>query len=210
MIARGILKELGLELRPPRFKVLTLQKSESTLISGPPHLYVTTSITDTVAHLCTILISAVNSGMNKPARVWSIDSTEFGGSLYPSSRLSQDDPKILYPSDQTLEEAVIESDDAFVVEFQENGFFIADPREKSSKSTLSSVPPPLFSSDTDFFSQKFGSSSSSTSTSSKFTSSSAVNTKAIPGLFKANTYGSSTTTRNQTVHEPGTLGLGNM
>jgi len=41
-----------IELHPLRVKVLLLQPSDSTNITGPPHLYVTTSIADTVKHLC--------------------------------------------------------------------------------------------------------------------------------------------------------------
>jgi len=202
VIPRGMSKTLGLELRPPRLKVLLLQRSDSILISGPPHPYVTASMADTIADLCSQLALPFSRYKAFPSRIWSIDSSDFNGSLYPSSRLRQDDPKILIPSDETLEEALVEPDDAFVVEFMENGFFI-DSEKILRKGTQSDVPPPLFSSDTDFFSQKFG--SSSTLTGSKIAS-----TSKIPGLFKSSAFGSLINNRNLPAPDPGTLGLGNM
>jgi ubiquitin carboxyl-terminal hydrolase 4/11/15 len=156
-----------------------------------------------------MLASAVATDKTSPARIWSVQDSNFNGALYPSSRLRLDGPKIVTPSNETLEDAQIEPEDAFVVEFMENGSFIIDHEKLPQKLTQPDVPPPLFSSDTDFFNQKFGSSSASTSTGSKFASTSTLNGK-IPGLFKSSTFGSLINTRNHTVQEPGTLGLGNM
>jgi len=124
---------------------------------------VTVSITDTVRDLCSRLAAAVGSADKatpaNAARIWKVEGREFNGSLYPSGRLHYDGPEILAPSDQTLEEAMIEPEDAFIVEFVENGSFIIDPEKlpaKPGSSTtvnLPEVPPPLFSSGDDFFSQ---------------------------------------------------------
>lgn len=213
MILRGISKEATIELRPPRLKVLLLEKSNSTDIHGPPHAYVTMSIHSTVRNLCSRLAATVGKATPaNAARIWKVEGREFDGSLYPSSRLHMDGPEILTPSDQTLEEAMIEPEDAFVVEFVENGtFIIIDPDKlpaKPNSMTIAvppEVPPPLFSSGDDFFSQisKRGNNWSSSS-SSKYASSSKS-----AGFYKSSGFGS-TYTRNQTIQDPGTLGLGNM
>jgi len=216
VIARGILKEATIELRPPRLKVLLLEKSDSTNIHGSPHAYVTVSINDTVRYLCSRLAATVGSADKatpaNAARIWKVEGREFNGSLYPSGRLHCDGPEILTPSDQTLEDAMIEPEDAFVVEFWENGSFIIDPEKlpaKSGSSTmvmLPEVPPPLFSSGDDFFSRMSNKQNSWTaSSSSKYASSS----KSNQGFYKSSGFGS-TNIRNQTIQEPGTLGLGNM
>lgn len=213
MIARGIIQEPTIELRPPRVKVLLLHQSDSTDITGPPHAYVTVSIADTVRKLCSLLTATVNNEQSAPARVWKVEGREFNGSLYPSGRLHQDSPEVLTPSDQTLEEAMIEPDDAFVVDLLRKGSFIVDPDKLAGKSGSSSVtvtetqaPLPLFNSGNDFFS-KMSKKPDVLVSSSKYASSS----KSTEGYFKSAGFGS-TITRSQTVtvQEPGTLGLGNM
>lgn len=210
VIARGQFKEASIELRPPRLKALLLSKSDTTDITGSPHVYVTVSITDTVQHLCESLASAVSSQPFENARIWKIEGREFAGSIYPTGRLHLDGPEILKPSDQTLEDAMIEPEDAFVVEFKDDhGLFLIDLEKFPGKSISSSGtelegPPPIFSSENDFFArmtQKSGAPAGS----SKLASSS----KSTPYTYKPSGF-SSTATRNQTVTEPGTLGLGNM
>jgi ubiquitin carboxyl-terminal hydrolase 4/11 len=212
VIARGILRAATIELRPPRLNVLLLEKSDSTDIHGPPHAYVTMSISDTVRQLCSHLAATVgNIGGAGAARVWKVEGRVFNGSLYPSGRLHLDGPEILSPGDQTLEEAMIEPDDTFVVEFIENGSFIIDPEKLRGKLSASSTamqpeaPRPLFSPGDDFFSQMGKKNNWSASSSSKYASSS----KSTQGFYKSTAF-SSMNTRSQLIQEPGTLGLGNM
>jgi ubiquitin carboxyl-terminal hydrolase 4/11/15 len=215
VIVRGILQETVIELRPPRLKVLLLEKSDSTDIRGPPQAYVTMSINDTVRYLCARLAATVRTDKATPvnaARIWKVEGREFDGSLYPSNRLRYDGSEVITPGNQTLEEAMIGQEDAFVVEFLENGSFIIDLEKlpgKSSASTtpmLPSVQPPIFGSGDDFFSQLGKKHSNWTaSSSSKYASSS----KSNQGFYKSTGFGS-INTRSQTIQEPGTLGLGNM
>jgi ubiquitin carboxyl-terminal hydrolase 4/11 len=214
VIARGILRQVTIELRPPRLKVLLLERSNLTNIHGPPHPYVILSINDTVRHLCSLLATTVGSADKavNAARIWKVEGKEFIGMLYPSGRLHFDAPEILTPSDQTLEDAMIEPEDAFVVEFLENGSFIVDPEKLPSKSSSSTttiqpeVPPPLFSSGDDFFSQMGKKQSSwSTASSSKY----AFPSKPNHGFYKSSGSGSMTT-RSLPIQDLGTLGLGNM
>ena len=202
VISKGIMKEPTLELRPPRLKVLHLQKSDSKVITGPPHPYVTISISYTVRDLCALLRSTVGPSKTGVARVWRIEpNMDLTGSVYPSARLSEDKPQLLEPSDVVIEDALIEPDDMFVVEFSENGKFIIDPDILLKHSfTNDNVPPPLFSDENDFF-KKIGSSSSKAVVS---TTKSNMNT-----LFKPGGFGSAVT-RAHKPQPPGTLGLGNM
>jgi hypothetical protein len=115
-----------IELHPLRIKVLLLRASDSTNITGPPHLYVTASIADTVRDLCSKATAIIDPCKDSPTRVWKIKNGVFNGSLYPSFRLHQDSAEVLIPSDQTLEEAMIEHDSMVVIEFLHNGSFVAD------------------------------------------------------------------------------------
>lgn len=203
VISKGIMKEPTLELRPPRLKVLLLQKSDSMDITGPPHPYVTISIKATVRDLCALLRSTIGPSKTGVARVWRIEpSMDVTGSMYPSARLSEDKPQLLQPSDDIIEDALIQPDDVFVVEFLENGNFIIDP-DKLSKYpfTNDNVPPPLFSDENDFF-KKMGSSSSSKAVVS------ATKTN-MSALFKPGGFGSAVTHSHKS-QQPGILGLGNM
>lgn len=217
VIVRGILRETTIELRPLRLRVLLLEKSDSTNIHGPPHDYVTMSISDTVRNLC-LRLAATVGGVEKTtpanaARIWKVEGIACNGSLYPSGRLHYDGPEVLTPSDQTLEDAIIEPEDTFVVEFIGNGSPAIDPAKLPGKSSASvtsmppEVPPPLFSAGEDFFSLKERRQNNhwSSSSSSKYASSS----KSNQGFYKSTGFGSMNT-RSQTVQEPGTLGLGNM
>lgn len=204
VISKGIMKESSLELRPPRLKVLLLQKSDSKDVTGPPHPYVTISISDTVRDLCSLLRSTIGPSKTGVARVWRIEpNADLTGSVYPSARLSEDKPELFEPRDDLVEDSLIEPDDVFVVEFLENGKFIIDPDKlpKSSSTGSDNVPPPLFSDENDFF-KKMGSSSSSKAVVSTTKSNTST-------LFKPGGFGS-TLTRSHTPQQPGTLGLGNM
>ncbi|KAF9245254.1 hypothetical protein BU15DRAFT_85597 [Melanogaster broomeanus] len=191
VIPRGQFGEPSLELRPPRLKVLTLVDSGPI---GPPHGYVTLSIKDTVRALSRELVASVSPHSSIPYRIWKIQPGEFEGSQFPASKLAAHGAELLNINDKTLEDALIEFDDPFVVEFQQGGRWIADQSSTTApESASASVPPPLFSSDNDFFSRLGKNSTTTTRTQPRQTPS------------PAPTAGSS-----KAVHEPGTLGLGNM
>ena len=212
MIARGRLGEPSLELRPPRLKALSLVDSQSDGPIGPPHTYVTLSIKDTVSALGRELAASV-SGPNVPYRIWKIQPGEYAGSQLPASKLAAHGAELLDLNDKTIEDALIEFDDPFVVEFQHDGKWIADQTPTLPASATPSVPPPLFGGGDDFFTNL----TKRTAT----TSVSQVQPRQVPS--PAPSAASSTKAQDSQiapfkpfgfsknrVQEPGTLGLGNM
>jgi ubiquitin carboxyl-terminal hydrolase 4/11 len=202
------MEQKSLELHPPRLKALILSK-EATTVTGPPHPYVTVSTKDTVAAVLTSLASAVGPWQDPSVsfRVWEVVTEDFEGSQYPVSKLDLgSSTELLQDKGQSVEEALIEPFDAFVVEFQEGGKWLVDVPGQSHKDnatvTLPEVPPPLFGPESNFFDRM----SPSTNYSSAYRASSAG-----PSTLKAAApikFGSSST--RKATEEPGTLGLGNM
>lgn len=213
MIARGHLGEPSLELRPPRLKVLSLIHSQSDGPIGPPHNYVTLSSKDTVRALSRELVASVSARSNTSYRIWKIQPGEYAGSQFPASKLAAHGAELLEIDDKTIEDALIEFDDPFVVEFQQDGKWIADQTSTTPAPAAPSVPPPLFAGD-DFFS-RLGKTSATTSVTqlqprqvpspapSATSSAKAQDSQLTP--FKS--FGFS---KNRVPQEPGTLGLGNM
>lgn len=201
-----------MELHPPRLKALILSK-HATAVTGPPHPYVTVSSKDTVKGLLTALASTVGPWHDASvlSRVWKVAAEDLEGSQYPLSKLIPGgSTELLHDKGQTVEEALIEPYDAFVVEFQEGGKWLVDVPDESHKAvsviTPPEVPPPLFSSGDGFFDRM-----SFTSSGSKFNASAYRASLAGPSTLKAAapiTFGSSST--RKFTEEPGTLGLGNM
>ncbi|KAH0836640.1 hypothetical protein J3R83DRAFT_8358 [Lanmaoa asiatica] len=214
VIARGHLGEPSLELRPPRLKVLSLVSSQSDGPIGPPHNYVTLSTKDTVKALSRELVASVSARSNIPYRIWKIQPGEYAGSQFPALKLAAHGAELLEIDDKTLEDALIEFDDPFVVEFQQDGKWIADQMSTVPVSAAPSVPPPLFGGGEDFFS-RLGKGSATTSVTqiqprqvpspapSVGSSAKAQDSQVVP--FKS--FGFS---KNRVPQEPGTLGLGNM
>ena len=213
VIARGHLGEPSLELRPPRLKVLSLVDSQSDGPIGPPHAYVTLSIKDTVRALSRELVASVSARSNIPHRIWKIHPGEYAGSQFPAPKLAAYGAELLEINDKTIEEALIEFDDAFVVEFQQDGKWIADRPSTLPTAITPSVPPPLFGGE-DFFTRIGKSSATTTVTqpqprqvpspaSSVASSAKAQDSQLAP--FKS--FGFS---KNRAPQDPGILGLGNM
>lgn len=181
---------------------------------GPPHNYVTLSTKDTVSALSKELVASVSARSNVPHRIWKIQPGEYAGSQLPASKLAAHAAELLEINDKTIEDALIEFDDPFVVEFQQDGKWLADQTPTVPPPTAPSVPLPLFSSENDFFS-RLGKASATTSVSqvqprqvpspapSAASSAKAHDSQLAP--FKS--FGFS---KNRASQEPGTLGLGNM
>ncbi|KAH7914594.1 hypothetical protein BJ138DRAFT_346574 [Hygrophoropsis aurantiaca] len=218
VIARGILQEPVLELRPPRLKVLTLMNLTSDVPLGPPHGYITVSTKDTVKKLCKDLAATVILHPNAPYRIWKIEPGEFDGSQYPVSKLISGGGELLEESEKNLEDSLIEPDDPFVVEFQQNGEWVVDASKvpRTSSTNVTSAPPPLFSPENDFFKrlgnelttiQSSQSAQHAPSPSFKNSSSKISENPITPpskpfgGFLKGST---------KSIQRPGTLGLGNM
>lgn len=212
MIARGHLGEPSLELRPPRLKVLSLVDSQSDGPIGPPHSYVTLSTKDTVRTLSKELVASVSARSNIPYRIWKIQPGEYAGSQFPASKLAAHGAELLEINDKTLDDALIDFDDPFVVEFQQDGKWIPDQTSTVPAPTAPSVPPPVFGGD-DFFSRLTKGSATTSVTiqprqvpspaPSAGSSAKAQDPQVVP--FKS--FGFS---KNRASQEPGTLGLGNM
>lgn len=150
---------------------------------------------------------SIDKSKSPVARIWKLVGQSYEGSSYPSSRLVEDKAEILNPSDQTLEEALIEPEDAFVVEFYRDGAWIVDA--ENLPGTVLGPPPPLFGSGSSFFDKMSSIKKTdgvSGSGSLKFTSS--QGSKATIGYGKS--FGSGGSGSSQKIQEPGTLGLGNM
>ncbi len=194
-IARGHQKYVGLELYPPRLRVLRMASTNTILVinDAPSHPYVTLSEADSITTLIQRLTKAVapdpDAALTPPALVWKVDPSgdDFNYPEYPLSEFNVANSKSITPSDATLADEAIESEDAFVVEFQQ-----ADGSWASK-----SIQTPVFSSGGGFF-NRMSSSSSNVVT----TRTSSVDTYTGSSLFKSPIKAKAI--------EPGTLGLGNM
>ncbi|KAJ7574396.1 hypothetical protein C8J56DRAFT_979520 [Mycena floridula] len=190
---------VALELHPPQIMVLKLTKNKDS-IAPPSRQSITLSCQDTIKTLRERLAAAVNPEpqFQNVFRVWSVEAPgdEFDQSNFPLSDLASCSPKLLEDSDKTLEDEQIGTGSTFVVEFQEEGQWIADEAAILQ-------PGPLFKPGTGFFQQFKNTSTTSTSLTNYFSS---------PKTFSALTNGRSgpsNTSNLKTLH-PGTLGLGNM
>ena len=214
MIARGILQEPSLELHPPRLKAFVLSKDFNLEVAtGPPPRYVCLSCKDSVKTLCKSLADVFTTKSHLPYRVWKVEGGVFDGSEYPPSKLLPGGASALEENDTTLEDALIESEDSFVVEFKEGATWIIDiPQPSRSIILPSDIPPPLFSSGNDFFSRLANNSSSSSMRTSTTDTVLPKQTPSSSTLLRPSVsisgFGSSNNRMNSQV--PGTLGLGNM
>lgn len=210
VIAKAFL-QTTLELRPPRLKVLVLTDlGPDADIAGPPHSYATVSIKDSMKSLFKALVSAVTARSNVPYRIWKLEPGDFPGSHFPISRLISWGAELMdEETDKTVEDSMIEPEDPFVVEFQEDGAWIVDASQVVRPPPPSvHGPPPLFSSENDFFTRVSNQQTSTFRTPSpsrRGSSSKAKDTAVAPFKSSGFSKGSS-----KTIQEPGTLGLGNM
>ena len=220
VIARGIVQQPVLELCPPRLKVFLLTAVESEMPDDPSYSHIIVSSADTLSKLSKELVAEVSSDPQRPCRIWRLASTNFDRLHYPSSKLMQDGAALLKASDETLEEALIEPDDSFVVELQQNGKWIVDasevPLAAISGSIQNGIPQPLFHSGSDFFSrledklalQPTLKPEPSPSTSKKSLKPPQLKVGiARPSLATSFQHPKS---NNKATQQPGTIGLGNM
>lgn len=165
--------------------------------------YVTVSSGDTIKTLCAKLVESVSPDPKAKTkyRVWRVDALhdDWTAMEFPSASLAASGGKLLEESDKTLEEQGVESDDAFVVEFeQSNGWIVDDPtvppKPPITIAGRPGVPAPIFKSNEGFFNRMGHNASSSITTSA----------------LKSSDDWKTPTARKEKVVEPGTLGLGNM
>jgi ubiquitin carboxyl-terminal hydrolase 4/11 len=205
-IARGEQKQVSLELHPPRFRVLRLSDApaDSLKVETPSHPYITLSSHDNLRSFTQKVAKSVSptTGYMGPYRIWKVDTNadnfDFDYSQYPLSQLDQDEKNIINGSDQTIEEALLETDDAFAVEFKGEQHWLVNLANQPA-------PAPLFNSNEGFF-NRMGPKPLTPTTKSYDTSITTFSNKSTPttGISgKVNGILSKTL-------EPGTLGLGNM
>jgi ubiquitin carboxyl-terminal hydrolase 4/11 len=220
VITRGVVRETTIELHPPRLRVFRLTSSEHTLqTSGLSDLWLESSSATTVKDLLRDLAVTADSNPTDEYRVWKVEGSALSGSDYPMGKLQHEGSERLQLSENTLSDELIESGDAFVVEFSRDGKWLADERAVERRSAVGGgelalvlqdqVPQPLFSQDTDFFS-RLGKSPSSTSN-VVGPSVSATGAPSSSTLLKpAALITLSSNLRSKPAYDPGTLGLGNM
>lgn len=211
VITRGILNEPSLEIMPPQLKVYLLVDDTVTRRSDP--VLVTMSSKDTVKTLVTTLAKAVRTAdTDRPTRVWKLAEGESPSHLEVDvAKVGEDAVLLDADGRKTLEDALIDSGDGFVVEFQtEEGWLVPDsetqtqPSGASTPQSTSSAAPStnrIFG-PSNFF-DRMGATSAFAAGYSSLKSSGTALKPAVPVKTFA--------PRAKVVKtEPGTLGLGNM
>ncbi|KAF8637637.1 hypothetical protein AX17_002705 [Amanita inopinata Kibby_2008] len=206
IIARGALKQASLELHPPHFRVARLDPEGERNSNVDQSSLVVISSGESVATLHAKLADAVvPNSPNRPVfRIWSLTSVEGSFDLNQITAQSILDAKarLLESSTKTLEEADMESGDAFVVELMdEQQRWIMDRYTVNPKSR-DETPAPIFRSSEGFFNRML------LGTSSDMRLNKAENSlkKAVAGTSRNLTSFSS----SLKMQIPGSLGLGNM
>ena len=205
VIERGILKELTLELRPPKFRVHMLVP---TIIPGQSikAKTVTVSSTDKVSDACRTFAEAiaVDKAATGQYRVWRISSnagTE--DALFPVETLRTCGATLLDGEQGLVEEEFVDSSEEFAVEFM---MPTSEWVVNASEISATSAPPPpksepLFGNNPDFFAKL-----ERERTIVPYTG---TGSGTQPSKSTALTKVSSSSSRGK-AGEPGTMGLGNM
>jgi ubiquitin carboxyl-terminal hydrolase 4/11/15 len=211
VIARGIAQEPSLELHPPVFKALRLS-NDSTInaVTGSPLPTVSLSSTDSVKTLFRHLTNLFPSDAHLPHRFWLIEGKDLEGSEYPPRRLLAHGGYLVYETDKSIEDSAMGSGETFVVEFEQDSRWIVDSSQvirEGNSSSLTDIPPPLFTPENDFFARFTKTPSSSTSKGSTIVDN--IFSKLATSGFTGSTSFGSSSLRGK-AQEPGTLGLSNM
>ncbi|KAH8108335.1 UCH-domain-containing protein [Phellopilus nigrolimitatus] len=211
VITRGINKEASLELRPPVLQVLRLISSISVEKKELPSKYVTVSSQATLADLYRNLLGALELSLEQDFRVWKVENLDVDGTHYPCGKLLKDGGQLLPSKNdtekmlKTVDDCLIQSDDALVVEVFENGAWLVNESAVPSND-LTVVPDepagPIFASGSDFFSQMNSSSSKSSAKAST------LKPTASTSSSLTSSYGKGKTDKKGII--PGTIGLVNM
>ncbi|KAJ3999775.1 hypothetical protein F5050DRAFT_1804676 [Lentinula boryana] len=213
-IARGYNKStVAVELHPPKFYIFRLTKDDEadhTLVASQSDTsqpaILTLSTHATLKDLHRESISALHTGTasNLPqSRLWRLNesSSSHPSRDLPISKFSATElVDIAAHGSKTLEEASLQSQDSFALEFQDipsrEWLVKAGPNE--------TTPEPLFNSNDGFFNRMSGASSSSLSSTAK------LNGDARQGIDQKPSVMSKKEKLKEKWIEPGTLGLGNM
>ncbi|OSD02956.1 cysteine proteinase [Trametes coccinea BRFM310] len=214
VIARGIMQEPQLELRPPAFKVHLLSPTTVPGQTMPPK-EVTVSSTDKIRDVRRTFAMALSpqKASSTQFRVWKIAPDASTDSLlFSADTLRTCGAALLEDSDRTVDDELVDSSEVFVVEFMSRDHWLVDSAQVtplSDGTASSSQPPPppptqpgpIFNSGPDFFSQLQQKTPAAVSTTSA--------TMFTPGTVSTSKVGPSSS-KPKIQREPGTLGLGNM
>ncbi|KAF5338375.1 hypothetical protein D9611_012466 [Ephemerocybe angulata] len=202
---RGLFsKTTHLEVYPLNFKVYRLVADSPTNLSlGPPGPTIEASISDSVKTLCTRLAEAVKpegTTLNTPYRVWKLEFDDDWRTIeFPVDKVKNTEAECVEESEQSLEDYIVDSGEAFAVEFKGSGGWLLDLETMKEAPPAIEGPLPLFKSQDGFF-NRMGNSSSTTAT-----------TKTSNDFYSG--FGSKALSNGKAYTkqlEPGTLGLGNM
>ncbi|KAK0202664.1 hypothetical protein DFS33DRAFT_1342014 [Desarmillaria ectypa] len=201
--------EATLELQPPRLRVLRLAQTEVLPdLDAPSHPYVMLSTQDTLKTLCESLASVVAPESLDPLpeyRVWKVEPSgdDFNHPEYPLSEFNINRGTRVKPTDETLGDELIDTDDAFVVEFKRDNGWLSDTPLKPNTTAVAFEPEhkPLFNSNDSFF-NRMGNNYNMTVTTTK--------ARATVDDYYVSSSPSKPNGRNHRTVDPGTLGLGNM
>ncbi|KAF8745494.1 hypothetical protein AX14_008914 [Amanita brunnescens Koide BX004] len=207
VVGRGESKQTSVELFPPHFLVAQLVPEGQEMLGSNPYPPLVLSVGETVATLHGKLADAIlPNAQNRPIfRVWCLDTLADNhfDSVHVSPRSIDGRARLLEPRSVTLEEGGIESGDAFVVEFMDQGQrWLVDGTADKAKMQQRDVPP-IFNSSDGFFNRM---SSASPMATRSITAQTAL--KAIGNTISRQSLTSLSTALKPIV--PGTLGLGNM
>lgn len=240
VILRGILKEPILELHPPSLQVMRMIQSDAKSLEESPIIKVSISAMATLEKLYETFVSVLNLNVPADYRVWKVDGLDLDGAQYPSGKLLADGG-ILLPllndnaqMSKTLEEAIVQSEDSFVIEVAVGGKWIVDANSVpktpdigtgttySDSEASRKEAGPLFKPGTDFFSKMQSNGSGANKVK---VDSSGTNPGVMDGFYDAavskglifapnlsskfSGFGKGKVEKGPTV-QPGLLGLGNM
>ncbi|OJT02905.1 Ubiquitin carboxyl-terminal hydrolase 4 [Trametes pubescens] len=213
VIARGLMQEPILELRPPSFKVHLLAPT-SVPGQSTPVKEVTVSSTDkirAVRHTFAAAVSPQKAALGQ-FRVWKTTSdASMDQLLFPADTLRTCGASLLEDDDNTVGDELVDTSEVFVVELMTRDKWLLEVSEvapPTNGAPAPSAPPPpppptqpgpLFGSGTDFFTQLQQKAPPVTNA----TTTSAFKPAPSNALTKSSA-------RPRVQHDPGTLGLGNM
>ncbi|KAI0084467.1 hypothetical protein BDY19DRAFT_971275 [Irpex rosettiformis] len=222
VITRGILQETTIELHPPRFytHVLLRTKSDNVLPPGGTTCEVVLSSKNTVSDLQKAIVAAhfPNNATNLEYRIWKLEDSHTGGEMHITvDDLIRIGATVLEESQSALDDALIDNGDSFVIELQSNGLWLVDaglvpakPGEATSQPPPDiNAPQPLFSPNSDFFSQMQQKSTPTSSTGSSGTVVPSQATLQPSALIKPVASKDSRLLKTNAL-QPGILGLSNM
>ncbi|KAI0032314.1 hypothetical protein K488DRAFT_12425, partial [Vararia minispora EC-137] len=199
VIRRGAMNSHDIvEVYPYRFRAFRVTDEPwKTETHGSTEYYIYASQAQSVRDLIRDLAEAVEPALTDEYRVWHVEASGLSGGDWPSGKLMDinDTSTLLDPSDDLILDALIDSGDAFAVEFQKNSKWLVTKSDKAKDD-----PKPLFSQGNDFFGTgRFKPVTGTKATSTVSTASSSSFLKPAAPIAKP-----------AKIIPPGTLGLGNL